>query len=149
MASIVTFTIKDVCLALGGISRSRVHAWTRLAPLSLIKTSERSARRFSPADLLTLAVLQTLEDTYGLRNRQLSFFSHAIHQYLSEPRTLTPVELVFIRLRDGRVMSSDLADEPGYLLDMAQERERISIFFGVSPPQGRLPLMARIGTSEK
>lgn len=149
MVSGITFTIKDVCLALGGISRSRVHTWTRLPPFSLVETSERSARRFSSADLLTLAALQTLEDTFGLRSRQLNLFSQGLHQYFIEPHTIVPVELVFVRLRDGQVLPLDLADEAGYLLDMAQERERINIFLGVSSPQGQLPLMSRVGVAVK
>jgi hypothetical protein len=94
-------------------------------------------------------VLQTLEDTFGLRNRQLGLFSQGIHQYFVEPRTIAPVELVFIRLRDGQVLSSDLTDEAGYLLDIAPERERINIFLGVSSPQRQLPLMSSIGASGK
>lgn len=145
----IALTIKDVCVALGGISRSRIHAWARLPPFSLTETFERSARRFSPADLLTLAALQTLEKQFGLRYRQLSFFSQGIHQYFIEPRTITPVEMVFIRLRDGRVLPLSRANEAGYLLDMAWERERINTFLGISSPQGELPLMSSIGVAGK
>lgn len=147
MVNGMTFTIKDVCLALGGISRSRIHAWTQFKPFSLIETSERSARRFNSADLLTLAVIQSLEDTFGLRSRQLSMFSQGIHQYLSEPRAIKPVEMVFIRLCDGQVLPLNMADEAGYILDMAWERDRINIFLGVLSPQGQLPLMSSIGAT--
>lgn len=149
MANGIKFTIKDVCLALGGVSRSRIHAWTKLPPFSLVKTSERSARRFTSADLLTLSVLQTLEDNFGLRYRQLGLLSNNIHKYLAEPRPTTLTEFVFIRLRDGKVFSSDLASEPGYLLDIAKERERINVFLGVSSPQGQLPLMSSIRVAGK
>ncbi len=149
MINSITFTIKDVCLALGGVNRSRVHAWTKFAPFSLMGTSERSARRFSTTDLLTLAVIQTLDDTFGLRNSILSIFSPSISQYLIEPRAITSVELVFLRLRDGLVLPQTLSDEPGYLLDIARERERINIFLGIAPPQRQLPLMKSIGASRK
>lgn len=149
MINSITFTIKDVCLALGGVNRSRVHAWTKLAPFSLMRTSERSARRFSTTDLLTLAAVQTLDDTFGLRNSILSIFSPSISQYLIEPRAITSVELVFLRLRDGLVLSPTLSDEPGYLLDIARERERINIFLGIASPQRQLPLMKSIGASRK
>lgn len=147
MVNGMTFTIKDVCLALGGISRSRIHVWTQFKPFSLIETSERSARRFNSADLLTLAVIQSLEETFGLRSRQLSMFSQGIHQYLSEPRAIKPVEMVFIRLCDGQVLPLNMADEAGYILDMAWERDRINIFLGILSPQGQLPLMSSIGAT--
>ena len=61
MSTIKSFTAKDVCTALGGISRSRLHTWAQLPPFCKRPTRERSARRFTKADLLTFAVLQTLE----------------------------------------------------------------------------------------
>lgn len=149
VASIIEFTIKDVCLALEGVSRSRIHAWTKLPPFSSKETKERSARRFSSADLLTFSLFQTLEDTFGLRSRQLTQFSKNIHQYFSEPRSLAPVELVLIRLRDGEIIRKDITVEAGYLVDITKERERINMFLGISSPQGQLPLMSSLGRQEK
>jgi hypothetical protein len=149
MASSIEFTIKDVCLALEGVSRSRIHAWTKLPPFSSTETTERSARRFSSADLLTFSLFQTLEDTFGLRSRQLIKFSKTIHQYFLEPRSLAPVELVLIRLRDGKIIRNNITVEAGYIVDIAKERERINIFLGISSPQGQLPLMSSFGRQEK
>lgn len=107
-------------------------------------TSERSARRFGVADLLTLAVLQKLEDAYGIKNRQLGHLSGGIHQYLAEPKAVGTDELLFIPLKDGAVrsLSSIPISEPGWILDMAEERERISVFLGIVPPQRQLALVA-------
>ncbi|WP_130929063.1 DNA-binding protein [Pseudomonas sp. Sample_20] len=143
MTGAISFTVKDICQALGGICRSRVHAWTRLPPFSLIETSERSARRFNVADLLTMATLQKLEDIYGIKSRELSKLSAGIHRYLIEPKVIGTDDLVFIRLKDGSVYSlpSTTISEPGLVLDLAEERERISVFLGVAPPQRQLALV--------
>ncbi len=144
MAHAFSFTVKDICQALNGVCRSRVHAWTRLPPFSSVETSERSARRFDVADLLALAVLQKLEDVYGVKSRQLGHLSAGIRQYLTEPKTIGPDELIFIRLKDGMVrsLSSTPISEPGWVLDMAEERERINVFLGIAPPQRQLALVA-------
>lgn len=146
MALLVSFTVKDVCQALGSVSRSRVHAWTRLPPFSSVETSERSARRFDLTDLLTLAALQKLEDVYGIKSRQLTQLSAGIHQYLAAPKVAGTSELVFVSLEEGIARSLDSApvSEPGWVLDMAEERERVNVFLGVAPPQRQLALMAAV-----
>lgn len=144
MTKAFSFTVKDICQALNGVCRSRVHAWTRLPPFSAMETSERSARRFDVADLLAFAVLQRLEDVYGIKSRHLSRFSAGIHQYLMEPKALGADELIFIRLKDGNVrrLSLTLICEPGWILDMAEVRERINVFLGIAPPQRQLAFVA-------
>lgn len=149
MSNLISFTIKDVCLALGGISRSRVHTLARLPPFSTMETFERSARRFTSADLLTFAVIQSLEDEYCLRHRLLSRFSPCIHQYLSIPRNSELTELVFLRLRDGMVMLIDNAHEAGFIVDISRERARINSYLGVTTSQWQLPLMTSIGAQGK
>lgn len=141
-----SLTIKDVCRALGGASRSRVHAWTKLPPFSSVETSERSARRFDMTDVLTLAALQKLEDVYGVRSSHLGQLSAGIHQYLSEPKAAGGDELVFVRLRDGLAQGLDgkLISEPGWILNVAEERERMNVFLGIAPPQRELPLMVSL-----
>ena len=140
----LTFTIKDVCHALGDVSRSRVHTWTRLPPFALIETSERSARRFDVTDMLTLAALQKLEDVYGIKSRHLGHFSEGIHRYLAQPRAISTGELIFVSLNDGTLSNLEAAsvNEPGYILNIAEERERINVFLGIAPPQRQLALVA-------
>lgn len=140
----LTFTIKDVCHALSGVSRSRVHAWTRLPPFALMETSERSARRFDVTDMLTLAALQKLEDVYGIKSRHMDRFSEGIHRYLAQPRAIGTDELIFVSLNDGKVWNLDAASvsEPGWVLDIAEDRERINVFLGIAPPQRQLALVA-------
>lgn len=140
----LTFTVKDVCHALGDVSRSRVHTWTRLPPFALMETSERSARRFDVTDMLTLAALQKLEDIYGIKSRHLGHFSEGIHRYLAQPRAISTGELIFVSLNDGTVWNLDAAsvNEPGCILNIAEERERINVFLGIAPPQRQLALVA-------
>lgn len=143
MAGTFSLTVKDVCQALGGVSRSRVHTWTQLPPFSLMETSERSARRFNVSDVLTLAALKKLEDVYGIKSRHLGHLSAGIHQYLAEPRSAGSDQLLFVRLEDGSTRSLDSApvSEPGWILDIAEERERMNVFLGIAPPQRELALM--------
>lgn len=143
MARALSLTVKDVCQALGGVSGSRVHAWTRLPPFSSVETSERSARRFDVADVLTLAALQKLEDVYGIKSRHLGHLSAGIHRYLAEPKTVGSDELIFIRLEDGvaRSLDTDAVTEPGWVLDITEERERMNVFLGIVPRQRELVLM--------
>lgn len=142
----LTFTVKDVCHALGDVSRSRVHAWTRLPPFSLKATSERSARRFDVTDMLTLAALQKLEDVYGIKSRHLGHLSEGIHRYHAQPKVISAGELIFVALDGGVVRNLDAASvsEPGWILDIAEERERINIFLGIAPPQRQLAFVASV-----
>lgn len=139
----LTFTVKDICHALGDVSRSRVHAWTRLPPFALMKTCERSARKFDVTDMLTLAALQKLEDVYGIKSRHLGHFSEGIHRYFAQPRAISTGELIFVSLNDGTVWNLDAASvrEPGCILNIAEERERINVFLGIAPPQRQLALV--------
>jgi hypothetical protein len=136
----LSFTAKDVCAALGGISRSRLHGWAQLPPFSEMPTQERSARRFEKTDLLALAALQTLEERFGARAVQLEPVSAGIHQYLLTPRHTLAEEWVFIPLRgDGvRAIQTLPIAEAGWVIDMARERERIDLYLGVAPPQREL-----------
>jgi hypothetical protein len=142
----LSFTVKDVCLALGGVSRSRIHMWTRLRPFSLTQTSERSARRFSITDLLTLSALQKLEDIYGIKSSHTCIFSEGIHSYLARPKAVEGSEYVFVRLQDGVVLKFDSLSiyEPGLILDIAEERERINVYLGITPAQRELALVASV-----
>lgn len=144
MAQSLSFTVKDVCSALGGLCRSRAHAWAQLPPFSQIETMERSARRFDIADLLAMAVLQTLEDRFCVKSRLLGRLSGGIHQYLSEPKAASVEEWIFIRLEDGmtRRIEATPGSEPGWILDMAEERNRINVYLGITPPQRELALVS-------
>lgn len=109
-----------------------------------METSERSARRFDVTDLLTLAALQKLEDVYGIKSRHLGHFSEGIHRYFVQPMAISTDELIFVSLNGRTVRNLDnaCASEPGWILDIAEERERINVFLGVAPPQRQLALVA-------
>lgn len=142
-----SFTVKDVCAALDGVSRSRVHGWVQLPPFSAIPSQERSARRFSRADLLTFAVLRTLEDQFGARGVQLARVSAGIHEYLAKPQPAGMDEWLFVPLAEGpaRPVPGRVIAEAGWVIDLARERERIDRYLGVLPPQRELPLMGGLG----
>nr|WP_093190160.1 hypothetical protein [Thiocapsa sp. KS1] len=142
-----SFTVKDVCAALDGVSRSRVHGWVQLPPFSAIPSQERSARRFSRADLLTFAVLRTLEDRFGARGTQLARVSAGIHEYLSAPQSAGTDDWLFVPLADGpaRAVLGRAIAEAGWVIDLARERERIDLYLGILPPQWELPLMSGVG----
>ena len=137
------FTTKDVCAALGGIPRTRVQAWVKLSPFDTRPSRERSARRFDTIDLLTMAVFQTLEDEFGIKSSCLSKISAGIHHYLLRPRPLETEELVFIRCHNGdsRIANTQKLMAPGWIINVARERERIAIHLGVEPIQRSLPLI--------
>lgn len=147
MSAIRSFTAKDICAALGDISRSRLHNWAQLPPFCERPTYERRARRYTEADLLTFAVLQTLEDTLGIRRRNLGSVSAAVHYYVQAPRRAPMEEWVFIPQQDEGsvhlIQGQNIAN-PGWVIDMARERERIDLYLGLTPPQRELPLITDV-----
>jgi len=150
MSAIKSFTAKDVCAALD-ISRSRLHQWAQLPPFSERPTRERSARHFSKADLLMFAVLQTLEDAFGMKSRDMVDVPAKIYQYLNAPRQSPYEEWVFIPLNSGeaRTVQEQAITSAGWIIDMTKERERIDIYLGVRPPQQELPLMTDVKSSSQ
>jgi hypothetical protein len=96
--------------------------------------------------MLTLAALLKLEDIYGMKSRHLGHFSEGIHRYLAQPKAMGADELIFVSLKEGTVKNLDTASvsEPGWVLDMAEERDRINVFLGIAPPQRQLAFMASV-----
>lgn len=146
MSAIRSFTAKDVCAALGGISRSRLHTWAQLPPFCERPTQERSARRYNKADLLTFAVLQTLEDILGIRRKNLGSVSAAVHHYVQAPRSAPTEEWIFIPQSEGSVHLIQMQNiaNSGWVIDMARERERVDLYLGLTPPQRELPLITDV-----
>lgn len=145
------FTVKDVCASLGDISRSRVHTWAQLPPFDGRSTHERSARRFTKADLVTMSVLAQFEEQFGVKGERFARISAGIHQYLQTPRTGASEEWVFIRLEDGdtRPLHAESIDGAGWVLDLAPARERIDVYLGVAPEQRELTLVADVKRSAR
>lgn len=146
MSAIQSFTAKDVCGALGGISRSKLHLWAQLTPFCDRPSRERSARRYTKADLLTLAVLHALEEFFDVKLSGRDCVSAAIHQYVRSPRYALEEEWIFIPLDGGAAYSvqDQKITAPGWVVDVARERERIDIYLGLTPPQQELPLISNI-----
>lgn len=150
MSAIKSFTAKDVCAALD-ISRSRLHQWAQFPPFSERPTRERSARRFGRADMLTFAVLQTLENAFGIKSRDLAEVPARIYKYLTAPRQIPHEEWIFIPLKSGeaRTTQEQAIASAGWIIDMTKERERIDVYLGVRPPQQELPLMTDVKSSSQ
>lgn len=139
-----TFTIKDVCQALGIKNRSRVQHWVQLPPFSSRPSQARSARRFSKADLLAFAVFQLLEDEYFVKGKSLVHVSLGIHDYLSRPHPVLAEERVVVSLRqEGRVQVLEtVTDVPtGFVLELSRIRDHIDMYLGVAPLQHEMPLI--------
>jgi len=109
-----------------------------------METMERSARHFTMADLLTMAVLQILEDKFLIKSRLLGQLSAGIHRYLQEPKPASTEEWVFVRLADGDTtrVESVIIEDLGLVLDVAEERRRINVYLGIASPQRELALVA-------
>ncbi len=138
------FTTKDICAALGDVSRVRVQTWAKLPPFNSRPCRERSARRLEISDLLAMAVFQTLESGFGIRLNRLSQISSGIHNYLLRPRPLTASELIFISFLDGETYQTNRQTPitPGWIIDLTHERERIDRYLGIGPTQRSLSLIA-------
>lgn len=96
-------------------------------------------------------MLQTLEEQFGVRGELLSRVSADVHQYLQIPRPASGEEWVFIPLQDGlvRLVHAKLISEPGWVINIARERERIDVYLGVAPPQRELPLITDVSRTAR
>jgi hypothetical protein len=137
----LTLTIKDICAALGA-PKHRVRAWTQLPPFRDRPTHARSAQRFDALDLLCLAILQSLEQTYGIRPFFWENAAPAIMQFLSRPREPHSDALAYLNVSNWIVqpVTPDLALRSGLIIDVERERERVAEFLGLRQVQGELPL---------
>jgi len=59
--------------------------------------------------------------------------------------------LVFILLRDSQVrpIQARPVNEPGWVIDVARERERIDVYLDIAPPQRELPLITGVDRSAR
>ena len=96
--------------------------------------------------MLTFAVLQTLEDAFGMKSRDLAEAPARIYQYLNTPRQIPHEEWVFIPLESGEAyaVQEQAIASAGWIIDMTKERDRIDVYLGVRPPQQELPLMTDV-----
>lgn len=137
----LTLTVKDICAALGA-PKHRVRAWTRFPLFRDRPTHARSAQRFDALDLLCMAVLQSLEQTYGIRPFFWENAVPAIIKFLSRPREPHNAALAYLNVSNWTMqpVTPDLALRSGLIIDVEQERERVAEFLGLRKLQGELPL---------
>lgn len=147
MSGIKTYTSKDICGALGGISRSRLHKWSQLPPFVTRPTRERSARRFNKSDILTMAVIKFMEDNLGVERKFLPNVSKSIHDLLCKPNSSQYQEWLFVPLAGKSSLVNDGNFKPtaGWVIDLTSIRLGIDTYFGISQPQQELALITSMG----
>lgn len=134
-------TTKDICAALG-VPKHRVRGWTRLPPFCDRPVHARSARRYDPLDLLLMAIVQSLEDVYGVRSSVLLRATPAIMRFLCRPRESHHDAIVYLDILkwEMQVMTPGLPIQAGFIIDVERERRRVAEFLGLRHVQGDLPL---------
>lgn len=137
-----TYTIKDVSQLLGERKRSRVQQqWTKLPPFADRPTHERSARRFTRADLLTFVVFDVLEERFFVKVHSLGRISRGVHEFLQQPWSAHADGRVLLDLENGQVAPFSESDaRQGFLVDLTPIRERVDVFLGLVPEQREIPL---------
>ncbi|WP_228706062.1 MULTISPECIES: hypothetical protein [unclassified Marinobacter] len=70
----------------------------------------------------------------------------AVHHYVRAPRQASMEEWVFIPRDEGvvRLVKEQGIASPGWVVDMAKERERIDLYLGLAPPQREFPLITDV-----
>lgn len=136
----IKLTRKDVCAALD-VPQHRIRAWMEREPFVSRSSAARKARLFDTTDLLLLAVAQTLEDRYRLRNEGLDRMLPALNAFLLRPQR-SGSGLILVDLDNGVVKTASALDDlcPGLLIDLIPERERVMRYLGLTPVQGELGL---------
>ena len=139
--SMLKLTTKDICAALG-VPKHRVRGWTRLPPFRDRSTHARSARRYDPLDLLLMAILQSLEDVYGVRFSVLFRAAPAIMRFLCRPRESHHGAIVYLDISkwEMQTVAPGLPIQAGFIIDVERERCRVAKFLGLRHVQGELPL---------
>jgi hypothetical protein len=96
-------------------------------------------------------VLQSLEDFLGIRRGDMGSVPAAVHHYIRAPRQASLEEWVFIPRDEGivRLALGQGIASPGWVVDMARERERIDLYLGLTPPQRELPLITDVKSSRQ
>ncbi len=149
MPNMLKLTAKDVCAALG-VPKHRVRVWASLPPFSARPTRARSARRFDTADLLLMAILQSLEDTYGMRPSYLEQAATALMQFLSQPRGINSGAVAYLDVSNWEVqpIAAKSSLRAGLLIDVQRERDRVAKFLGLKHVQGEL-LLGPVAVAQK
>ena len=136
-------TRKDICSALQ-VPEHRMRAWMEREPFKSRATSARKARVFDTTDLTLLAIAQTLEDRYKLRGDGLDKILPGLNTHLRGPQSAKE-GYIFINICDWNIQdaSSGTYLEPGLLIDVLPDQERVTRYLGLTQPQAELALGLR------
>ena len=89
-----------------------------------------------------MAILQSLEDNYGIRHSALEQAAPAIMRFLSRPRGSHYGNSAYLDIANWHMqpVTPELALCAGLIIDVERERDRVVKFLGFGPMQGELPL---------
>jgi hypothetical protein len=89
-----------------------------------------------------MAILQSLEDTYGMRPSYLERAATAIMRFLSQPRGTSSGAIAYLDVSNWEVqpVGAKSSLRSGLILDLQRERNRVAKFLGVKHVQEELLL---------
>ncbi|MFC1750512.1 MerR family transcriptional regulator [Pseudomonadota bacterium] len=137
MVGTVVLKTKDICEALS-IGRHQLRIWTDiLSPYNKQQTKARSARHYTPADLLFFAVINHLEDTFGLTPQVISRFSNELSSCIREPQSLVIDTFFFINVEKNvcERLDNRVSAKEGIIVDIKPAQMLVCEFLGLSVQQ--------------
>lgn len=148
MAEQITLKTKDICEALN-IGRHQLRTWVdNLPPYANHPKAERSASRYTPADLLNFAVIKHLTEQYALSLPFLSKCSESLYSCIREPQSLTSGRFVFITAHGTShfTIALDRVLQEGIVVDLRPPQALVYQYLGISPQQAQLQLgLVKVG----
>lgn len=144
MAKTITFTTKDVCEALG-VAKHHLRSWTdKLEPFNKAATKERTARRFTLSDLNYLAIIDYLEQKFGISLCAIAKLERRLYDLVNAPSSDrdSSREFIFISFQDQTCfwLESELSISEGLILNAYDANIKINNYLGITPHQAEMQL---------
>lgn len=149
MPSTITFTTKDICLALK-IAKHQLRGWTeKLHPFVNANTCERSARKYTLSDLRFLAIIDYLDAAFGVSANKLVPLAKELNELINRPSTnLGNQKLLYISIDNCSCKWIGFEDKvtEGLVLDTNNAYLKINEYMGFSQKQVEMQLgLLRVG----
>jgi len=140
-STVLKLTRKDICAALQ-VPEHRIRAWMARQPFKARSTAARKARAFDVTDLILLAITQTLEDKYHLKGNGLDSILPALNNFLRRPQYSNESGMLFINTQNWSIQTAtpEIYREPGIVIDILPDQERVTRYLGLTPAQAELAL---------
>lgn len=89
-----------------------------------------------------MAILQSLEDVYGIRSSVLIRAAPAIMRFLRRPRESHYGTIAYLDISKWEMqpVTAGVPMQAGFIIDVERERGRVAEFLGLRHVQGKLPL---------